>query len=75
MNNKDLLDRTGNYRQCLRITYVEKESEREYRFKRETDRQTEIELNHFAIHLKPTQHCKPAILQFLKRGLFLTYES
>ena len=25
-----------------------------------------IKVNHFAVHLKPIQHCKSTILQFLK---------
>ena len=38
---------TGNYIQCFIITYKEKESEKEY-----------ICLNHCAVCLKLTQHCK-----------------
>ena len=32
MNNKDLVYSTGNYTQCLVITYNGKESEKEYRY-------------------------------------------
>ena len=51
MNNKVLLYSTGNNIQYLVITCNGKESEKEY-----------IYLNHFAVHLKLTQHCKSTIL-------------
>ena len=53
----ELLYGTGNYIQYQVITYNGKESEKEY---------THMELNHFAIHLKLTQHCKSATLQLKK---------
>ena len=53
ITNKDLLCSTGNYIQYLIITYNGKESEKN----------TYIKLNHFAVHQKLTQHCKSTILQ------------
>ena len=35
-----------------------------------------VQLNHFAVHMKLTQHCKPAILQLKKlklKKMFLKY--
>ena len=49
-----LLYSTANYIQNLVITYNGKESEREHY----THTHTHIKLNHFAVHLKLTQHCK-----------------
>ena len=45
---------TGNYIQYLVITYNRKESEKEHIY---------VYTNHFAAHLKLTQHCKLTILQ------------
>ena len=53
----DLLYSTGNYIQFLVITYMGKESETEY---------INILLNHFAVYLKLTPHCKSARLQSKK---------
>ena len=50
VTNKDLLYSTGNYTQYLVITYNGKESEKKI-------------LNHFAVHLKLTQHCKSTLFQ------------
>ena len=50
INNKVLLYSAGNYIQYPIIKHNGKESEKEY-------------LNHFAVHLKVTQHCKSTILQ------------
>ena len=54
--NKNLLYSTGNYTQYFVITYTGKGSKREYYIY--------IWLNHFAMHLKLTKHCKATILQF-----------
>ena len=45
----------GNYSQYLVITYNGEECEKLY-----------IYMNHFAVHLKLTQHCKLTICQFKK---------
>ena len=45
--DKDLLYSTGNSAEYFVITYMGKESEKEY-----------IYMNHFTIILKLTQHCK-----------------
>ena len=52
---KDLLYGIGNYIQYLIIIYNGKESKKLYVYN-----------NHFAVHLKITQHCKSTILQFKK---------
>ena len=49
ITNKDLLYSTGNYTQYFAITYMGKESEKEPIY-------LSIYLNHFALHLKLTQH-------------------
>ena len=54
INNKHLLNSTGNYIQYLVITYSRKGPEREENNKFYIC----IKLNHFAIHLK---HCKSTI--------------
>ena len=54
INNKVLLYGTGNYIQYLIIIYNGKESEKEYIY---------VYLNHFAVHLNLTQHCKSTLLQ------------
>ena len=59
LNNKDLLYSTGNHIQYLIITYNGKE----YIFF------LYIKLNHFAVHLKLTQHCNSRMLQFKKMSL------
>ena len=56
MNNKDLLYSTGNYIQCLIITYNGKESEKEHMY-----------YNQFSVHLKLTQPYKSTILQFKEK--------
>ena len=48
---KDLLYSTGKYTQHL-MTYSGKESQKEHLY-----------MNHFAVRLKPVQHCKLTILQ------------
>ena len=62
--NKDLLYCTGNYTQYLVITYMEKKSGKEYIYIY-IYMQVHIytQLNHFAVRLKLTQHCKSTILQ------------
>lgn len=50
---------TGNYTQYFVIAYTGKESKKVY-IERDRD------MNHFAVHMKPTQYCKPAILQLGK---------
>ena len=47
--SKELLYSTGNYTQYLVITYTGKKSKKEYSY---------MSLNHFAIHLKLTEHFK-----------------
>ena len=54
INNKVLLYRTGNYIQYPVINHNGKESEKEYIY---------VKLNHFAVYLKLTQHCKLTIFQ------------
>ena len=56
INNKVLLYSTGNYSQYPVINYNGKEYQKEYIY-------TYIELNHFAVHQKLTQHCKSSMLQ------------
>ena len=58
MNNKILLYSTGNYIQYLIITYSEKEHEKRI--------YVYVELNHFAVYQKLTQHCKSTIFQLKK---------
>ena len=53
---------TGNYIQYLVVNYNGKESKKIYRYIH-----IYVYLNHFAVHLKLTQHCKSTILQFKKR--------
>ena len=54
--NKVLLSSAGNYIQYPVISHNGKEYE------------THVELNHFALQQKLTQHCKSTILQFFKKG-------
>ena len=58
MTNKALLYSTGNCIQYLVITYNGKESEKEYK-----------ETNHFAEHLKLTQHCKSTLYFNKKKNI------
>jgi len=52
----------------LVITYKGKKSEKEYIY-------TYTKLNHFAVHLKLTPHCKSTILQFKENnGNFLVVQ-
>ena len=68
ITNKDLLYSTGNYTQYLVITYKGKESEKEYMcIYIYVCLYIYIYLNHFAVHLKLTQHCKSTILQLKKK--------
>ena len=53
--DKDLLYSTGNSTQYSVITYMGKESEKEWIY-------VYVQLNHLAVHLKLTQHCKSARL-------------
>ena len=53
INNKDILYSTRSYIQYCVIVCDGKEPEKEYI----------SYLNHFAVHLKLTQHCKSTILQ------------
>ena len=55
---------TGSYIQHLIITYNGKESEKEYI-------DIDIDLNHFALHLKLTWHCKSTLLQLEKKTLWV----
>ena len=57
ITSKDLLYSTGNSTQYSLITYKGKESEKEQIY-------VYVKLNHFAVHLKLTQHCKSTILQY-----------
>ena len=57
---QDILYGTRNYTQYFAITSMGKESERELRY-------ICVKLNHFAVYLKLTQHCKSTILQFKKK--------
>ena len=50
------IDSTGNSIQYSVMTYVGKESKKEWIY-------VYVELIHFAVHSKVTQHCKSAILQ------------
>ena len=54
MINKDLLYSMGNSMQYSVITYMGKESEKEWIY-------IYIQLNHFAVHLKLLQHCKSTV--------------
>ena len=56
INNKDLLYSTDNYTQQFVITYKGKESENLC-----------IKLNHYAVDLELTLHCKSTILQCFKK--------
>ena len=57
MSNKDLLYSTGNSAQYSVITYMGKESEKEWMY-------VYAQMIHFAVnHLKLTQQCKSPILQ------------
>ena len=49
ITNQDLVYSTGNYIQYLVITYNGKESENDYIY-------IHIYVNHFAVHMKLTQH-------------------
>ena len=60
VNSKDLLYSTGNSIQYPGINHNGKEYKKECVY-------IYVQLNHFAVHLKLTQHCKPTILQFKKR--------
>ena len=51
--------RTGNSTQYSVVTYMGKESEKEWIY-------VYVKLNHFAVHLKLIQHCKSTILQYKK---------
>ena len=53
----DLLYSTGNSTQYLVIIYIGKESEKGWIY-------VYAQLNHFAVHLKLTQHCKSTIFQY-----------
>ena len=55
INNKGLLYSTGNYTQCFVITYVGKESKKEY-----------IYITELLCCTHKTQYCKPTILQLKK---------
>ena len=48
------MNSTENYTQYFVITYKGKESEKEYMY---------IYVNHLAVHLKVTQHCKSTVPQ------------
>ena len=54
--NKNLLYSTGNSTQYSVITYMRKESEKEWIY-------VYVLLNHFAVYLKITQYCESIILQ------------
>ena len=54
INNKVLLYSTGNYIQYPVINHNGKEYEKEY---------IRVQLSHFAVQQKLTQHCKSTILQ------------
>ena len=56
ITNKDLLYSTGSYIQYFIITYMGKESEKEYTH-------AQVKWNHFALHFKLTQHCISTKLQ------------
>ena len=56
ITNKDLLYSVGNASQCSITAYMGKESKKKRTY-------VYIQLIHFAVHLKPTQHCKSTILQ------------
>ena len=58
--NKDPLYSIENYTQHFVITYKGKESEKKKRI------YTYVQLNHFAVHLELTQHCKSTIPQLKK---------
>ena len=55
--NKDLLYNIGNSTQHSVLTYMGKESEKEWIY-------VYVSLNHFAVHLRLTQHCKSTILHY-----------
>ena len=57
-SNKVLLWSTRNYIQYPVINHNGKEWKKEYIY---------VYLNHFAVQQKITQHCKPTVLQFLKK--------
>ena len=61
----------------LVITYNGKESEKEYMCIYMVYTHTHIYINHFAVYLKLTQHCKSTILQyiFLKKEITLDSSS
>ena len=54
---KDLLNNTGNSTQYAGLTYMDKEPEKEWIY-------VYVYLIHFAVHLKLTQQCKSATLQY-----------
>ena len=53
INNKVLLGSTGKYIQYPMINHNREEYEKEY---------TYVQLNHFAVQQKLTQHCKSTVL-------------
>ena len=61
INNRDLLQSTGNYIQHLVVNYDEKEQ------KKDIDKYVNIKPINFAVHLKLTQYCKSTILQLKKK--------
>ena len=58
-NQQDLLCSTGSSIQCLLITYNGRECKKKNIYVYDMY----IQLNHFAVHLILTQHCKPTIFQ------------
>ena len=56
ITNKDLLYSTRSSTQYSVITYMRKESEKEWIY-------VYVLLNHFAVYLKITQYCESIILQ------------
>ena len=55
--NKDLLESTGNSTQHSVISFMGEECEKAWIY-------ADVQLNHFGVHLKWTQHCKSTILQY-----------
>ena len=56
MSNKDLLNSTGKSTQYYVVTYMGKESEKEWMY-------VYVQLIHFAVHLKLIPHCKSNTIQ------------
>ena len=56
IDNKDLLYSTGNTTHYSVMAYMGKESKKEWIY-------VYVQLIHFTVHLKLTQHCKSTILQ------------